>query len=348
MLPVLIQSNPVASTFLLGYGSGTTAGATLASPSVKRLTIAELEEAVVAADKFFNQSNGSPLREEWKRSGRVRMLVADGRSILTGSRDKFDVIISQPGDAWVNGMTDLFTREFWSVAASRLKPGGLMAQWIQLYSITPEYLGILLRTFRDAFPYSLMFHPPGSGELILVGSREPVEIDVKKLAARIKEPEVARILSETGVRTSADILAMLVKGAPEFSAFCDQLARDSGDNRLNTDDNLLTEYQLPRQLFSTPGILPANIKAIQGRDLDMLAALKNYGETASEKAQTLSALALAFARLAADPDLKLFYEKQALRLAEQATALDFSPATLQAKAQVKEMLGRGDKRGQSR
>src|SRR5262249_40362410 len=66
MLPVLLHAHPAAEVFLLGYGSGTTAGATLASPAVERLTIAELEEAVVAADKFFNQANGKPLRQEWK------------------------------------------------------------------------------------------------------------------------------------------------------------------------------------------------------------------------------------------------------------------------------------------
>src|SRR5262249_30554259 len=157
----------------------------------------------------------------------------------------------------------------------------------------------------------------------------PVQIDVANLAARLQEPQVARLLSAAGVRTSADLLAMLVQAPQQFSAFCDQLARQTGDSRINTDDNLLTEYQLPRQLFATPGIVPANIQAIQSSDLDIPAVLKSYGDSASQRAQTLTDIAVAFAKLAVDPGLRSFYERQALRLADQAAALDRSPSTLQ-------------------
>lgn len=337
LLPLLLHPGQPESVFLLGYGSGTTAGAILACPETKRLTVAELEEAVLGADRFFTHVNGRPLRAEWAETGRVRALVADGRSFLSSFAGTFNAVVSQPADPSVNGMSDLFTREFFRVAAARVGEHGLMSQWLQLYSITPRYLGILCRTFRDAFPATLMFHPPRSGEVILLGARQPFTIDVGRLKARAAEPRVRTALMLAGVRRVEDLLAGLVAGPAEFAAFCDRLARQTGDGRLNTDDNLITEYELPRQLFAFAGVLPASLNAIHAVPVHYPSYLSNYGATKAEQATFLSGLALALARTGEAVRLP-----GALFLADQAVTLAATPATLLARAEIQQVAGRFD------
>jgi spermidine synthase len=337
LLPVLLHPEKPDSVFLLGYGSGTTAGAILACPEAKRLTIAELEEAVLGADRFFTHVNGRPLRPEWASTGRVRALVADGRSFLSSFAGTFDAVVSQPADPSVNGMSDLFTREFFRVASAKVGERGLMSQWLQLYSITPRYLGILCRTFRDAFPSTLMFHPPRSGEVILLGARQPITIDVGSLKARLAEPRVRTALMRAGVRSVEDLLAGLVAGPAEFAALCDRLARQTGDSRLNTDDNLITEYELPRQLFAIAGVLPSSLNAVHGEPVDYPSVLSNYGTTARQKATFLSGLALALARTGEPVRLP-----GALSLADQAAKLAATPAALFARAEIQQVAGRPD------
>jgi spermidine synthase len=56
--------------------------------------------------------------------------VQDGRNLLLTQQNQYDVIVSEPSNPWQSGNANLFTREFYQLAASRLKQGGLFAQWL--------------------------------------------------------------------------------------------------------------------------------------------------------------------------------------------------------------------------
>ncbi len=164
-LPML--ANPGAKdVFVLGLASGMTAGAILAYP-INRLDIAENCEAVIHASKFFDDWNHHVLSDP-----RTHLWREDARTVLTLRPQKYDVIINEPSNPWFVGTGSVFSREYYQLAASRLKPGGILAQWFQVYETQDDMVELVLRTFSSVFPYVEIWDA-GAGDIVLVGSLQP-------------------------------------------------------------------------------------------------------------------------------------------------------------------------------
>jgi spermidine synthase len=234
-------------SLIIGYGSGITAGAVDCRPESGTLKIAELEPAVYKASRWFIASNLDPFRSARKGAQRVWGLITDGRAFLRVHQATYDLIISQPSEPWVAGASDLFTKEFWQLASSRLNDGGVMCQWVQLYSIDHKTLRELIATFHHCYPCSYLIHPSNAGEVILIGVKEPAN---KLLPA-------ARSLEEINKFLRGDSLIIAPRLSPSGDKVtppkleCDlvldsaALAKMSENAQLNTDDRLLPEYKMP-------------------------------------------------------------------------------------------------------
>ena len=233
-IPMLIGPNQ-DNVLVIGLGSGVTVGSVGTSPA-KRITVVELEPAVVEASKHFSHVNYQILKDP-----RVRVMTYDARNYLLVTPEKFDVIISEPSNPWMAGVSNLFTREFFIIGSQRLKPEGIFCQWLQLYKIAPDNLRSILQTFHRIFPHLLVFQS-SKYDLLMLGSFEPLSIDLGKLRARLAQPRVKADLGRIRVKSVQDILAHFVFGTGEVSAFVQ-------DAVLNTDDNALLEFSAPRTLY---------------------------------------------------------------------------------------------------
>jgi len=89
------------------------------------MDVVEIEPAVVAASRFFRQLHGGVLEDP-----RVRTVIADVRNFLLTTRERYDVIISEPSNPWMSGLASMFSEEFFQLARERLRPSGIMLQWI--------------------------------------------------------------------------------------------------------------------------------------------------------------------------------------------------------------------------
>lgn len=220
---------------LVGLASGITAGSVL-THDLGRLEILEIEPSVIEASRYFSEWNGDPLDDP-----RVRMIAGDARNHLFLADQPYDVIVNEPSNPWISGVSNLFTREFFQLGRDRLAPDGVFCQWVQLYGMGTDDLKSLLRTFSSVFPYALVYSPVEAGDLILVGSARPLQMDLPRVEAAIQAERPAADLSRIGVKGVADLityylmdevdLAPLTRGAP-----------------LNTDDNMRIEFSAPRML----------------------------------------------------------------------------------------------------
>jgi spermidine synthase len=281
-LPALIHTGPVREVLLVGYGSGTTAGSLLRNPQLEKLTVVELEDAVMAADVFFRRVNNNPLssRRSTVKTDDGRSVLASGPASLSG---KYDCIVSQPSEPWVAGSGDLFSQEFWQIGRSSLKPGGVFCQWVQLYGLTPEYLACLCRTFGSVFPETIVFHQPGAGEIILVGFNGTVVIDCHQLAKRFSEPDVKGDLARAGIRSPGAVLDLIVQGPPELRAFVNDAGCKTHDHRLNTDDNLLLEYRLPQDLVGAGALVEGNLAWLGQTGVNLAEITKGAAQMRAEQ-----------------------------------------------------------------
>jgi spermidine synthase len=255
-LPPALVSGGQLHGLVIGYGSGTTSGAALVDPRVVTLDIAELERAVYAADQFFAQSNGNPLAQ----AGRVHKLVNDGRYILGSSYSAYDFIVCQPSDPWVSGASELFTLDFWQLAKAHLKPNGVIAQWVQMYSIHPQEFLRLCATFAHVYPNSVIVHPAQGGECVMLGFNSAEPITPEKIRNSLRTESTTAKFIPSGYRLLSDVLrsATIVDpaGVKAMTTVEPPLA-------LNTDDRNRIEFAAARGAMTQRQNIADNVQMLQ-------------------------------------------------------------------------------------
>ena len=171
-VPLLLHESP-KRVLVVGWGSGASAAAAALYP-VEHITCVEIEPATLRAAPLFEELSGHV-----RRDPRFALVFGDGRSHLLRSGDVYDVIVSEPSNPWITGVSNLFTREFYEMALARLAPQGVFGQWFHYYRFEPEDVKVELRTFAAVFPHvSLWLVPPVPGpdgpslaaDLLLVGA----------------------------------------------------------------------------------------------------------------------------------------------------------------------------------
>jgi predicted membrane-bound spermidine synthase len=164
-LPMMAKPG-AKDVFVLGLASGMTAGVMLAYP-IDRLDVAENCEPVIHASKLFDDWNRHVLDDP-----RTHLWREDARTVLKLRPQLYDVIITEPSNPWFVGTGSVFSQEYYKLAASRLKPGGIMAQWFQVYETQDDMVQLVLRTFSSVFPYVEIWDA-GAGDIVLIGAMQP-------------------------------------------------------------------------------------------------------------------------------------------------------------------------------
>jgi spermidine synthase len=238
LLPLLLYTGEAPpKVALVGYGSGVTAGAITQYP-IGSLEVVELESAIYRASRFFENDNHRPLGNP-----KVTARVGDGRNFLTQRRDPFDVIVSQPSNPWLTGVSNLFTREYFRDVKARLSPGGIFCQWAQLYEMSPWNIKTIYRTVREEFPYVYVFAAEDlSSDTILIASLKPLKLDLAVLERAFRDPVTRAEARRAGLASPHDAIAYLLLGPDELESF----TAGSPDN---TDDNARIEFSAPRDLL---------------------------------------------------------------------------------------------------
>jgi spermidine synthase len=235
-LPLLLHPSP-REACVIGLGSGVTAGSALAH-SLQRLDAIEISPEVVEAARLFGRFNRGALDDP-----RLGLRVADGRNHLLLTDRRYDVIISEPSNPWMAGVSSLFTRDFFVLARSRLAPGGVFCQWAHIYNMHPRDLRTVVAGFTDAFPVSALFLV-NEGDVLLIGGQPTLPaVEVGTLARRMAEPPVRDDLAQVEVRSAAGLATLYALGG-------DALVRFAGDAPRHTDDHPRLEFSAPRHLHA--------------------------------------------------------------------------------------------------
>lgn len=184
------------SALVIGLGSGQTFG-DLVRAGVAGARCVEISEDVVAAARHIPLKYGYPSD---------RVVIDDAKRFLERAAEPLDLIVSQPSHPWSPGSGNLFTEDFYFLAAGRLAPGGLFCQWMQTYGADPDDVELFLRTFAKAFPaYTVWSFAPG--DIIVLGGKEPMQIPLETWIARLEEAHLRALLAGIGLGGAEDVLA---------------------------------------------------------------------------------------------------------------------------------------------
>ena len=233
-LPLLLHENP-RSVYIIGLGSGVTLGAALRHP-IEQATVSEISPEVVAASTYFAQENRDALHDR-----RTRLITGDGRSHLLLSDDRYDVIVSEPSNPWMAGVSTLFTREFFESARVHLRPGGILCQWAHTYNISDADLRSIVATFLSAFPDGSAWLV-GASDLLLIGSTSPLRALDGGIGRAWNRAGVAEDLADVEARDPFSVLTLFIGRGRE-------LQRYAAAASVQSDDRLSLEYSAPRAIY---------------------------------------------------------------------------------------------------
>ncbi len=233
-LPLLLHDNP-RSVYIIGLGSGVTLGAALRHP-IDRADVSEISPEVIAASEYFSKENHDAPRDR-----RTRLIVGDGRSHLLLTDERYDVIVSEPSNPWMAGVSTLFTREFFQAARAHLQPGGILCQWAHTYNISDADLRSIVDTFLSTFPDGSAWLV-GTSDLLLIGSTSPLRALDAGIAGAWSRPGVAEDLAQVEVSDPFGILTLFIAHGRDLQQY-------AAGARVQTDDRLPLEYSAPRAIY---------------------------------------------------------------------------------------------------
>lgn len=222
---------------IIGFGSGMTASAVARYPEVQQIDCVEIEPAVLHAARYLQ-----PLNRDVLRDPRVHVIVDDARNFLFTTRNRYDLIISEPSNPWIAGVANLFTDEFYRQVRARLAPGGMLVQWVQTYTIFPEDLRMVLGTVAREFPQVTVWRGSTS-DIVLLGQAQQEILSFDRMH---------RLWSDPVLRDEYERMRL---GSPEallgYNLLDDQdLRRFAVNAARNTDDLTRLEYRAPRAIFA--------------------------------------------------------------------------------------------------
>jgi spermidine synthase len=245
-LPALANPSP-RSVLVVGFGTGVTAGSFLTYPGVERVVIVEIEPLIPrVVGPYFAAENYGVLTDP-----RVEIVHDDARHYLLTTDETFDIITSDPIHPWVKGSAALYTKEYFELVKRRLRPEGVVAQWVPLYESTFEVVQSEFATFFDAFPMGTAWSnhartdasPTGvvGYDVVLLAKAGPMSFDVGGLQARLDRPDhdlAAASLRDVGIigaHSVADVFATYLGRDPDLQEWL-------AGAEINRDRNLRLQF----------------------------------------------------------------------------------------------------------
>jgi predicted membrane-bound spermidine synthase len=153
---------------VIGQGSGMTSHLLLGSPNVRHLSTIEIEPEMINASRFFYPANRRDFEDP-----RAHFVLDDAKSFFAANGRRFDLILSEPSNPWVSGVSGLFTTEFYRRVRTHLADGGVFGQWLHLYELDDALATMVLAALDQNFPsYEIFF--TSNADILIVASNEHV------------------------------------------------------------------------------------------------------------------------------------------------------------------------------
>jgi len=226
-LPLLLHPSP-NQVALVGLGAGISLGATTSHADVQTIDCIEISPGVVEAHEFFSHWNGSPASDP-----RVTIHLADGRNFLGAFPGTYDVITVDPVDPPV---CNLYTREFYELARSALRPGGLMVQWVPLFRLAPEHFRSVLATYLVVFPDATLWYD-GTSVLLISHATTSLQVDPRSFLKRASRGAVISSLKRIAAPSPSMLLATSLCGPDRLREFTEGAT-------INSDNRPTLEYRV--------------------------------------------------------------------------------------------------------
>jgi spermidine synthase len=235
VLPLAAHPNAKTAA-VIGIGSGMTTHILLQDRNIERVDTIEIESAMIDGARLF-----LPHVEATFSDPRSTLVIDDARSYFSTHHRQYDLIVSEPSNPWVSGVSGLFTREFYQLLKHKLAADGVFAQWMQLYEMNLELVASVFKALAAEFG-EIRVYEMGDGNFLLMAYRQPKPLE--DFDESIGNPSLLRHLWRVGIETADDLSARFVGDRALLAPLFDSYATPA-----NSDFRPVLDEQAPQARF---------------------------------------------------------------------------------------------------
>ncbi len=235
-LPALLHPNP-KSILGIGFGAGVSAGTFTRYPGIERITVCEIEPVIPpTSTRFFALQD-----YDVYHNPRTHIVYDDARHYILTTKEKYDVIASDPLDVFVKGTAAIYSVEYFNMVKKHLNPGGYFSLYVPLYETDERTIKSEIATFLAAFPNGTIWANTRNGkgyDMVFLGQAEPLKIDLDEVQARLGRPDyetVAQSLRDVGIGSAVELFSTYAGGKEDLDPWIE-------GSELNTDADLRLQY----------------------------------------------------------------------------------------------------------
>ena len=192
--PAAISHGNVRSALILGGGDGGSAEELLKYPSVERIVLAELDEAVIRISRqYLSKIHNGSLDDP-----RMEIRIGDGFAYVNESKEQFDLVLLDLTDPDTPASA-LYTSEFFQSVKRILAPGGAMVLHTGTPVFAPQTVQTIYARLKQHFsvvaPYGLYIPLYGAywSFSMCSDSLNPAQFTEKDIAERIKLHQLVKL-----------------------------------------------------------------------------------------------------------------------------------------------------------
>lgn len=151
----------------IGLGSGLTTHTLLADPDIERVDTVEIERGMAEAARGFGDRVERAFMDP-----RSQIHIEDAKTYFSLRDEKYDVIIAEPSNPWVSGVSSLFSEEFYASITDYIADDGLFIQWLQLYEFNDDLVFSVLKALAPNFADYTIYNSNDTDVLIVASPHQ--------------------------------------------------------------------------------------------------------------------------------------------------------------------------------
>ena len=264
-LPLLLHPRPKRA-LVVGFGMGLTSYS-ITQHGVQVDAI-ELSSGVIsAARKYFTHINKNVFE-----SSLFNYKLNDGRNHILMTKTKYDMISTGIIHPLVSaGSSNIYTADFYRLCRKILTEDGIMCQWVPLHRLPEAHYKMIVRTFIEVFPETTLWYKYTPDFVILIGTRQPLQIDYKNFIARAQIANIREGLAADDL-DGPSLLDSFMMGPETIHKYV-------GAGPIHTDNRPRLEFFRGADLVGTT---TQNVKGMAKYRERVLPYLTNFSTTLTE------------------------------------------------------------------
>ena len=313
-LPLLLSTVPKPRVNVIGFGTGGTSWG-MTQHDIAEVDVVELVPGVIDAAGWFPESNHGVLTEP-----KFNLIMGDGRNYALVTDKVYDVISVDATSPKMAGNGSLYTLEFYRLLEDRLSDDGMVVQWLPFHLLADSEVRMITKSFMTVFPHLTMWFTPFRQHIILLGTRQPLEIDFQALSAGLAREDIRRELGTLDVRGAFDVLSWFVMGEETVAEY----VRNA---RVNSDNHPYLEFTPAMAYFVSSFYRVRNLEVAREYRESVFPLLVNVGETEEQVAAVEEQVQRRFEAIhhSITGDILLFLGRRDEAMGEYRRALAIEP-----------------------